>query len=106
MFPLQIIAEGIRGTSYTGDIAIDDFKFISGVSCQITPASANPNAQTTKPSTTLPVTTTPVVRKFHSLAVVMITHQGTLDLHTSFQFQFAGIVLSHHILNSLLEATG
>ena len=96
----------MRGTSYTGNIAIDDFKFISGVNCQITPANANPNVQTTKPSTTLLVTTDPVVRKFHCLAVVMTTHQGTLDLRTSFQFQFAGIVLSHEILNSLLEATG
>jgi len=40
----KIIAEGVRGNSYTGDIAIDDFKIISGVSCQITPASANPYA--------------------------------------------------------------
>jgi len=38
LFPLQIIAEGVRGNSYTGDIAIDDFKIISDGSCQTTPA--------------------------------------------------------------------
>lgn len=59
----QIIAEGVRGTSYTGDIAIDDFKFLSGISCQLTPPSADPNAPTTAPSTTAAVVTTPVLRK-------------------------------------------
>jgi len=34
----KIIVEGVSGNSYTGDIAIDDFKVNSGVSCQTTPA--------------------------------------------------------------------
>ena len=59
----QIIAEGVRGTGFTGDIAIDDFKFLSGISCQLTPQSADPNAPTTAPSTTATVVTTPVLRK-------------------------------------------
>ena len=28
--PLQIVFEGIRGNSYTSDIAIDDFQIVSG----------------------------------------------------------------------------
>lgn len=57
---LQIIAEGVRGSSFRGDIAIDDFKIFSGVSCQITPLSASPNAPTTSaPLTTAGATTTP-----------------------------------------------
>lgn len=57
---LQIIAEGVRGSSFRGDIAIDDFKIFSGVSCQITPLSASPNAPTTSaPLTTAAATTTP-----------------------------------------------
>ena len=38
---MQIIVEGVRGTSYTGDIAVDDFKFRNG-RCSIVPAAANP----------------------------------------------------------------
>ena len=57
---LQIIAEGVRGFSFQGDIAIDDFKIFSGVSCQITPLSASPNAPTTSaPLTTAGATTAP-----------------------------------------------
>ena len=52
LFPLQIIVEGVSGNSYTGDIAIDDFKVNSGVSCQTTPAL--------------------LVGKFLSLALLMI----------------------------------
>lgn len=60
----QIIAEGVRGSSYTGDIAIDDFKVLNGVSCSIIPTSADPNAPTTSaPVTTVPLTTTPA-RKY------------------------------------------
>ena len=59
----QIIAEGVRGSSYTGDIAIDDFKVLNGVSCSIIPTSADPNAPTTSaPVTTVPPTTTPACK--------------------------------------------
>jgi len=53
LFTLQIIVEGVRGNRDTGDIAIDDFKIISGVSCQTTPPLV-------------------VRRTFLSLAVLMI----------------------------------
>jgi hypothetical protein len=57
----QIIIEGIRGTGFTGDIAVDDFKFKIG-SCSILPASAKPSTPTTQvaqPLTTNPPTTPP-----------------------------------------------
>lgn len=48
--------EGVRGSSYLGDIAIDDFKFRKG-SCDIVPVSANPLISTTPPATTVSPTT-------------------------------------------------
>ncbi|CAH3165361.1 unnamed protein product, partial [Porites evermanni] len=63
-FEISIIAEGVRGSSYTGDIAIDDFKVLNGVSCSIIPTNADPNSPTTSaPVTTVPPTTTPA-RKY------------------------------------------
>ncbi|EDO47787.1 predicted protein [Nematostella vectensis] len=55
----QIVIEGIRGTSYTGDIAIDDFVFLDGISCSIVPSDAG-GAITTPPTTPLITTTQPV----------------------------------------------
>ncbi|XP_046856415.1 uncharacterized protein LOC124449513 [Xenia sp. Carnegie-2017] len=37
----RIIVEGVRGSSYTGDIALDDFVFLNG-SCDIHPTYAEP----------------------------------------------------------------
>eukprot|EP00794_Sanderia_malayensis_P017044 gene17044-18759_t len=52
-----ITVEGVRGTSYTGDIAIDDFVFRDGA-CTVVPAKASPNSVvTTVPPTRSPTPT-------------------------------------------------
>ena len=59
MFLLKLIIEGVRGSGYTGDIAIDDFEFKSAA-CSTVPPNAQPGAATTSPPTTPVVSTTPV----------------------------------------------
>ncbi|CAB3978524.1 MAM and LDL-receptor class A domain-containing 2-like, partial [Paramuricea clavata] len=54
----RIIVEGVRGSSYQGDIAVDDFKFRSG-RCSIVPASASPTTPPTQTPTAKPTTAPP-----------------------------------------------
>ena len=48
--------EGVVGTSYQGDIALDDFSFTNG-QCALTPAIAKPQTGSTLAPTTLASTT-------------------------------------------------
>ena len=54
----QVVFEGIRGNSYTGDIALDDISFTVGAgSCTLQPYDALPPGMTTAaPSTSTPTT--------------------------------------------------
>ena len=52
--------EGIRGSSFTGDIAIDDFVCKSGT-CAILPASAKPGTQVSTTPLPTPTPTQPPV---------------------------------------------
>ena len=49
----QIVIEGVRGSDYQGDIAIDDFEW-SPAACGIVPLEADPNY--VKPTTMMPTT--------------------------------------------------
>ncbi|XP_057298293.1 MAM and LDL-receptor class A domain-containing protein 2-like isoform X2 [Hydractinia symbiolongicarpus] len=42
----QVVFEAVRGSSYTGDIALDDIEFTTG-SCKFTPTTAWPKGKTT-----------------------------------------------------------
>lgn len=52
----QITFEGVRGQSYSGDIAIDDVEFVVGT-CPIVPVRAKPTNPWTTPSSAPTVTT-------------------------------------------------
>ena len=54
----QVVFEGIRGNSYTGDIALDDISFTVGAdSCTLQPYDALPPGMTTAtPTTSTPTT--------------------------------------------------
>ena len=63
--------EGVRGNGYTGDIAIDDFKFRDG-SCAHVPANADPNVVvTTVPPTTTP-TPTPSIGAYRYFVILSL----------------------------------
>ena len=48
----QVVFEGIRGNSFTGDIALDDITFTVGAgSCTLKPSDALPPGVTTAPPT-------------------------------------------------------
>ena len=32
---MQVVIEGVRGTGYVGDTAIDDVQLVSGADCQV-----------------------------------------------------------------------
>ncbi|XP_033751987.1 MAM and LDL-receptor class A domain-containing protein 1-like [Pecten maximus] len=51
-----VIIEGIRGSNYQGDIAIDDVSFTTS-SCTLMPSYANPAAQTTASTMSTPAST-------------------------------------------------
>ena len=54
----QVVFEGVRGNSYTGDIALDDISFTVGAgSCTLQPYDALPPGMTTAAPTTLTPTT-------------------------------------------------
>ncbi|XP_033751988.1 MAM and LDL-receptor class A domain-containing protein 1-like [Pecten maximus] len=57
-----IVFEGIRGTSYQGDIAIDDILF-TPTSCGYLPATANPANASTTPAPSASPTPTPFVNQ-------------------------------------------
>ena len=54
----QVVFEGIRGNSHTGDIALDDISFTVGAgSCTLQPHDALPPGMTTvAPTTSTPTT--------------------------------------------------
>ena len=54
----QVVFEGIRGNSHTGDIALDDISFTVGAgSCTLQPYDALPPGMTTAaPTTSTPTT--------------------------------------------------
>ena len=54
------VFEGIRGSGYRGDIAIDDIQFKTGA-CAIEPAKANPNQGSTTASPTTAFTLPPTI---------------------------------------------
>jgi len=54
----QIVFEGIRGTGYQGDIAIDDIAFTVGA-CVVLPHNAVPTLPPTTAASTAPPTTPP-----------------------------------------------
>ena len=54
----QVVFEGIRGNSFTGDIALDDITFTVGMAnCSLQPFDALPPGMTTAPPTVLTPTT-------------------------------------------------
>lgn len=58
-FP-QVLFEGIRGSSYSGDIALDDISFTVGASnCILRPSDALPPGMTTVPPVTGSSTVSP-----------------------------------------------
>jgi len=67
----QVVFEGIRGNSYTGDIALDDISFTVGPgSCTLQPYDALPPGMTTAaPTTSAPAT----VREWLFLVLLMLT---------------------------------
>lgn len=50
IFLFQIVFEGVVGTGYQGDIALDDLSFTSG-RCTLSPSQATPAGATTLPPT-------------------------------------------------------
>lgn len=51
-FCSQILITGVRGSGYTGDIAIDDIYFDFTLPCTLIPSNAQPSLYTTTMSTT------------------------------------------------------
>ncbi|ESO97870.1 hypothetical protein LOTGIDRAFT_152977 [Lottia gigantea] len=49
----RVLFQAIRGTSYTGDIAIDDIVFDQSTNCQLMPPTAQVQAPTTQQPTTI-----------------------------------------------------
>ena len=47
---MQVVFEAVRGSSYTGDIAIDDITYTVGA-CPVQPKDALPSLSTTAPPT-------------------------------------------------------
>jgi hypothetical protein len=54
-FCFQFVFEGVVGSSYTGDIALDDIQIVNQA-CSVLPLGANPNPTS---SPTIPTVTTP-----------------------------------------------
>ena len=57
----QVVFEGIRGNTYTGDIALDDISFTAGMTnCSVQPSDALPPGMTTvRPTVSTPSSVSP-----------------------------------------------
>ena len=51
-FCSQVLITGVRGSGYTGDVAIDDISFDITIPCTLNPSNAQPSLYTTTMATT------------------------------------------------------
>lgn len=57
---VQVVIEAVRGSSYTGDIAVDDIEFTSGA-CSFFPTNAWPAGRSTPVPTVTVMTIGPTI---------------------------------------------
>ena len=71
----QVVFEGIRGNTYTGDIALDDISFTAGMAnCSVQPSDALPAGMTTvRPTASTPSSVSPTtIREWQFFVLIVL----------------------------------